>query len=187
MAGHGSLGEVCPGMAGRGQARRGVARLGKAVAERLGGAVRGAARRGMARQSRRGLAAEAWPGGARHGTARQGRAWPSGRVVVWHATARHGPAGRRAATGLLAGGKPPKFARDGGARHPSLGRPALRPPHAREADEGAQQRRDDARGLPLGGGGTADRAVAVMDEFADNYFDSKRAGLVMSCYRACQV
>lgn len=32
--------------------------------------------------------------------------------------------------------------------------------------------------------GDAARAVAVMEEFQDNYFDSGRAGLVISCYRA---
>lgn len=41
--------------------------------------------------------------------------------------------------------------------------------------------------VALSGGRDAERAVAVMDEFADNYFDTKRAGLVISCYQACQV
>lgn len=38
--------------------------------------------------------------------------------------------------------------------------------------------------VALGGGKNAARAVEVMEEFQDNYFDTKRAGLVMSCYRA---
>lgn len=41
--------------------------------------------------------------------------------------------------------------------------------------------------VALGGGATADRAVAVMEEFQYNYFDTKRAGLIMSCYRATQI
>jgi len=39
--------------------------------------------------------------------------------------------------------------------------------------------------VALGGGKLSDRAIAVMEEFQDNYFDTKRAGLIMSCYRAC--
>lgn len=38
--------------------------------------------------------------------------------------------------------------------------------------------------VALGGGKMADRAVAVLEEFQDNYFDTKRAGLIISCYRA---
>lgn len=38
--------------------------------------------------------------------------------------------------------------------------------------------------VALGGGKNAARAVEIMEEFQDNYFDTKRAGLVMSCYRA---
>jgi len=39
--------------------------------------------------------------------------------------------------------------------------------------------------VALGGGRGAADAVGVMEEFQDNYFDSKKAGLVMSCFRAC--
>lgn len=39
--------------------------------------------------------------------------------------------------------------------------------------------------VALGGGKDTERAVAIMEEFQYNYFDTKRAGLVMSCYRAC--
>jgi len=38
--------------------------------------------------------------------------------------------------------------------------------------------------VALGGNG---RAVDVMEEFADNYFDSKKAGLIISCFRACDL
>ena len=41
--------------------------------------------------------------------------------------------------------------------------------------------------VALGGGRGAERAVTIMEEFQDNYFDTKRAGLVLSCYRACCV
>lgn len=37
------------------------------------------------------------------------------------------------------------------------------------------------------GGKEAARAVDIMAEFQDNYFDTKKAGLVMSCYNACRV
>ncbi|RKZ05951.1 hypothetical protein DRQ25_15015 [Candidatus Fermentibacteria bacterium] len=39
--------------------------------------------------------------------------------------------------------------------------------------------------VALGGGKQASRAVDILEEFADNYFDTKKAGLVASCYRAC--
>jgi len=39
--------------------------------------------------------------------------------------------------------------------------------------------------VALGGGGGAGAAVRILEEFQDNYFDTKKAGLVMSCYRAC--
>jgi hypothetical protein len=38
--------------------------------------------------------------------------------------------------------------------------------------------------VALGGNG---KAVAIMEEFQDNYFDTKKAGLIMSCFRACNV
>lgn len=38
--------------------------------------------------------------------------------------------------------------------------------------------------VALGGGKGAARAVGIMEEFQDNYFDTKKAGLIMSCYRA---
>lgn len=41
--------------------------------------------------------------------------------------------------------------------------------------------------VALGGGKGAAKAVAIMEEFQDNYFDTKRAGLIMSCYRATQL
>ncbi|MBU0846511.1 AAA family ATPase [Patescibacteria group bacterium] len=41
--------------------------------------------------------------------------------------------------------------------------------------------------VALGGGKPSERAIAVMEEFQDNYFDTKKAGLVMSCYRACSL
>jgi len=41
--------------------------------------------------------------------------------------------------------------------------------------------------VALGGGKNADHAVAVMEEFQDNFYDSKKAGLVISCYRACNL
>lgn len=37
----------------------------------------------------------------------------------------------------------------------------------------------------LGGGRGADRAVEIIEEFEDNFFDSGRAGLVAACYRCC--
>ena len=37
--------------------------------------------------------------------------------------------------------------------------------------------------VALGGGKNADAAVRILEEFQDNYFDTKKAGLVMSCYR----
>jgi len=40
--------------------------------------------------------------------------------------------------------------------------------------------------VALSGGHGAAEAVAVMEEFQDNYYDSKKAGLVLSCYRACK-
>ena len=39
--------------------------------------------------------------------------------------------------------------------------------------------------VALSGGRNDKRAVQIIDEFQDNYFDSKKAGLVASCYRAC--
>ena len=39
--------------------------------------------------------------------------------------------------------------------------------------------------VALGGRGN-DAAVAVMEEFQDNFYDSKKAGLVIACYRACK-
>lgn len=39
--------------------------------------------------------------------------------------------------------------------------------------------------VALGGRG-ADRATEILEEFQYNYFDTKKAGLVMSCYRACK-
>lgn len=41
--------------------------------------------------------------------------------------------------------------------------------------------------VALSGGANAERAITVMEEFRDNYFDTKRAGLIISCYRACSV
>lgn len=38
--------------------------------------------------------------------------------------------------------------------------------------------------VALGGGKGADRAVDVIEEFSDNFFDNKKAGLVAACYRA---
>lgn len=35
------------------------------------------------------------------------------------------------------------------------------------------------------GGKMAGRAVQILEEFQYNYFDTKKAGLIMSCYRAC--
>lgn len=41
--------------------------------------------------------------------------------------------------------------------------------------------------VALGGGKNAERAVALIEEFQDNYYDSKKAGLVVSCYNACNL
>lgn len=41
--------------------------------------------------------------------------------------------------------------------------------------------------VALGGGKGAGRAVSIIECFADNYFDSKKAGLVASCYDACNL
>ena len=39
--------------------------------------------------------------------------------------------------------------------------------------------------VALGGGKQADFAVQIMENFQYDYFSTKRAGLVLSCYRAC--
>lgn len=41
--------------------------------------------------------------------------------------------------------------------------------------------------VALGGGKVADFAVDVMAEFQYNYFDTKKAGLVLSCFNACKL
>jgi len=39
--------------------------------------------------------------------------------------------------------------------------------------------------VALGGSGKAGRAVDIIDEFTEPYFNTKKAGLVSSCYRSC--
>lgn len=39
--------------------------------------------------------------------------------------------------------------------------------------------------VALGGNKGAAQAVGIMEDFQDNYYDTKKAGLVMSCFRAC--
>jgi len=39
--------------------------------------------------------------------------------------------------------------------------------------------------VALSGSQAAGQAITIMEEFQDNYFDTKKAGLVMSCYQAC--
>lgn len=36
-------------------------------------------------------------------------------------------------------------------------------------------------------GGDGGRAVAILEEFQENYFDTKKAGLIINCYRACNL
>jgi DNA polymerase III subunit gamma/tau len=41
--------------------------------------------------------------------------------------------------------------------------------------------------VALGGGKGSERAVDILEEFRDNYYDTKKAGLVISCYRAAKL
>ena len=42
-----------------------------------------------------------------------------------------------------------------------------------------------ASAVALGGGGAAGRAIQIIEEFEDNFFDSKKAGLIRACYNLC--